>query len=63
VLRLLRAHPETRTIPVLVVSADASSGQAARFEAEGATGYLTKPLNVRAFLEQVDEVLARSARA
>jgi hypothetical protein len=63
VLRLLRTSPETRSIPVLVVSADASTGQAARLEEEGATGYLTKPLNVSGFLAAVDEVLARPAQA
>jgi CheY-like chemotaxis protein len=63
VLRLLRTYPETRSIPVLVVSADASTGQAARLEEEGATGYLTKPLNVSGFLAAVDEVLARPAQA
>ena len=62
VLRLLRAYPETRDIPVLVVSADASAGQAGRLAEEGATGYLTKPLSVGAFLATVDEILARPAQ-
>jgi CheY-like chemotaxis protein len=58
VLRLLRSDPTTRGIPVLVVSADASPGQSARLHEDGATGYLTKPLNVNGFLAEVDEILA-----
>ncbi len=63
VLRMLRTHPDTRNIPVLVVSADASIGQAAALTASGATGYLTKPLAVGRFLAEVDDVLARPAPA
>lgn len=61
VLRMLRTHPDTRHIPVLVVSADASIGQEAALTASGATGYLTKPLAVNRFLAEIDEVLARPA--
>jgi CheY-like chemotaxis protein len=61
VLRPLRSDPTTRGIPVLVVSADASPGQSARLHEDGATGYLTKPLNVNGFLAEVDEILARPA--
>jgi CheY-like chemotaxis protein len=59
VLRALRSDPATRDTPVLVVSADASTGQAERLREEGATGYLTKPLDVNRFLSNVDEILAR----
>jgi PAS domain S-box-containing protein len=63
VLRLLRTNAETRHIPVLIVSADASIGQAERLTEAGAIGYLTKPLVVSQFLAEVDGVLARPASA
>jgi len=62
VLRALQGDPATRDIPVLVVSADASAGQEARLREDGASGYLTKPLNVNGFLAEVDEVLSRPDR-
>ncbi len=53
----LRAMPETREIPVVVISADATSGQADRLLASGARGYLTKPVEVKKFFALLDEVL------
>jgi len=63
VLRQLKEAPETRDIPVVVISADATPGQVKRLLAAGARNYLTKPLDVRKFLEIVDETLggARSS--
>jgi PAS domain S-box-containing protein len=58
VLRLLRADPRTARIPVVVLSADATPGQIRKLLATGAVDYLTKPLEVRRFLETVDKVLA-----
>jgi CheY-like chemotaxis protein len=46
VLRQLRDDPQTAAIPVVVVSADATPGQIRRLLAEGASAYLTKPLDV-----------------
>ena len=57
VLRRLRANPETQNIPVIIVSADASRAQIARLLAEGAQQYLTKPLNMKQFLEAIDNVI------
>ena len=47
VLRQIRADDLTSTIPVLILSADATAGQVERLMAEGADAYLTKPLDVR----------------
>lgn len=58
-LRELRRQPVTREIPVIVVSADAAESTSARVLAEGATAYMSKPLNLEAFLATVDDVLAR----
>ncbi len=56
-LERLRADDDTRAIPVVVVSADAMQRQADRLVRAGARAYLTKPLNVRKFLETVRDVL------
>jgi len=55
VLRRLRQEPETRDIPVLIVSADATPLQIERMRAAGANDYLTKPLDVKRFLEVLNE--------
>jgi len=56
VLGLLKNDPATRAIPVIVVSALADSGTAAR---QGAAGYLGKPLKQQQLLEVVSAVLSR----
>ena len=63
VLRRLRTHDDTRTIPVVVLSADATERQITRLNAAGAFGYLTKPLDVAEFLRLVDEATSRPPRA
>ncbi|MGV3710172.1 MAG: MHYT domain-containing protein [Gemmatimonas sp.] len=60
VLTRLKASPGTRDIPVIVVSADATTGLTERLNALGAHGYLTKPINVRMFLTAIDEVLSHT---
>lgn len=50
VLRQLRADPATASTPIVIVSADATPGQIERLLAEGATGYLTKPLDLQELL-------------
>jgi signal transduction histidine kinase/CheY-like chemotaxis protein len=59
VLHRLRADPATRSIPVIVVSADATPGQIRRLLEAGASDYLTKPIDVRRLLEVVDATLIR----
>ncbi len=60
VLRRLHDDPRTRSIPVVMVSADATPGQIERLLAAGASDYLTKPLDVRKLLEVLDRNLKRS---
>ncbi len=62
VLGRLRAEPETREIPVIVISADATQGQIQRLRAAGARDYLTKPLDIAKLLKILDEVLATRHR-
>jgi signal transduction histidine kinase/CheY-like chemotaxis protein len=59
VLRRIRATPELAKTPVLALSAGALPGDIARGIAAGFTAYLTKPLDVRTFLEAVDAALSR----
>jgi CheY-like chemotaxis protein len=58
-LRHLRKDPATKRIPVVIISADATPSQIRRLRAAGANEYLTKPLDVKRFLEVVDAMLAR----
>ena len=57
VLRQLRQSADLRTIPVVVLSADATPGQIDRLLAMGAHSYVTKPLEVKAFLKILNSVL------
>jgi CheY-like chemotaxis protein len=59
VLRRLKAAAETRPIPVVVLSADATPRRVERLRAAGAADYLTKPLDVPRLLGVVDDVLKR----
>ena len=56
VLRRLKASGPTTGIPVVVLSADATSGQVERSLALGATDYLTKPIDVDAVLGLLDRL-------
>jgi PAS domain S-box-containing protein len=57
VLQRLRDDPVTASIPVVIVSADATPGQVSRLLAAGATAYLTKPIDVRELRSVLDEAL------
>jgi signal transduction histidine kinase/ActR/RegA family two-component response regulator len=58
VLSQLRADVRTRDIPVVVLSADATSRRLDRLLAAGAAAYLTKPIRARRLLEVLDQFLA-----
>ncbi len=51
------------TVPVIVVSADATRGQIAKLMAAGAADYVTKPLDVAVLLRAVDAALDARASA
>lgn len=57
VLRLLKQDAETAEIPVVIVSADATPGQIERLIFLGAHSYLTKPLDVKRFIQLIEELL------
>ncbi len=58
-LRHLKADPATATIPVIVVSADATAQQVDAALDAGAVRYLTKPVAVNELLATVDDLLDR----
>jgi PAS domain S-box-containing protein len=55
VLQRLRRNPETRSIPVVVVSADATPEHIQQLLAAGARSYVTKPFDISSILRLFDE--------
>ena len=55
VIRLLQAEEKTKEIPVVVISADAMPHQIEKLMKAGSKDYLPKPLDIKAFLQVVDE--------
>jgi PAS domain S-box-containing protein len=55
VLAQLQADEATRSIPIIVISADATAGQIKRLLAAGARAYLTKPVDVAEFCRFLNE--------
>ncbi len=62
VLRRLKESPETRQIPVVIISADASSNRIETLLAAGARNYLTKPFRPRNLLAVLDEICEPAER-
>ena len=60
VLQRIWADPDTRRIPVAVLSADATLRQQQRLLSAGAVAYLTKPLDVAALLRVIDDRLGQA---
>jgi CheY-like chemotaxis protein len=58
VLRQLRADSVLASTPVIIVSADATAGQIQRLLTEGATDYLTKPLDVQELLAALTDAIS-----
>jgi PAS domain S-box-containing protein len=63
VLRRLRASPRSASIPVAILSADATTRERERLRQAGALAYLIKPIRVNALLDFVDSVLSSPAAA
>jgi CheY-like chemotaxis protein len=57
VLRHIWSNVDTRSIPTVVVTADATPGIARRLQAAGATRCLTKPLEIAGVLRVLDDLL------
>jgi len=63
VLERLRLDPSTASIPIVVLSADATPGQVRRFRDAGANEYLTKPLDLKLLLTLIDNYLGEGNAA
>jgi two-component system, cell cycle response regulator DivK len=63
VTRHAKAHPLTRGIPILAVSAYAMRGDAERAQDAGCDGYVTKPIDTRELPRLVAKYLAQGAAA
>jgi CheY-like chemotaxis protein len=61
VLAKLKASPETRDIPVLILSAEAADEEFEPLLAAGARAYLTKPLDIDRFVGLIDNLLGVAA--
>jgi two-component system, cell cycle response regulator DivK len=62
-LRRLRDEPRTREIPVIAITASVMDQDRSRIMAAGFDDYISKPINVRAFLDTVRAILARHRRS
>jgi CheY-like chemotaxis protein len=52
-IKMLKRDPKTKEIPCIIVTASASEDQLEKLKSSAACGYVTKPINTRAFVEQV----------
>lgn len=57
VLRRLRAEPETRSIPICMLTADANSAMLERARALGVNEYITKPFDINEFGKLLQQYL------
>jgi two-component system cell cycle response regulator DivK len=57
-LRQLRADPITKTTPVIAVTASAMERDRQKIIEAGFDGYMTKPIQVKEFAEEVRKMLA-----
>jgi two-component system cell cycle response regulator DivK len=55
--RRIKANPELKAIPVIVVTSYALSGDEAKARAAGCDGYITKPYSPRQLLATIKEHL------
>ncbi len=57
IINQLRQHGKTKKIPIVIISADAMPKQIERLKTMGADDYITKPLDVFAFLTIIDRYI------
>jgi signal transduction histidine kinase/ActR/RegA family two-component response regulator len=60
VLAALRADDDLGSVPVIVVSADATARRQEQLRDGGATAYVVKPLQLAAFLQTFDRVMSKA---
>jgi two-component system, cell cycle response regulator len=60
--RLLKAEARTREIPIVALTAFAMKGDSQKAFDAGCNGYITKPLDIRRFPQQIAEILQPGER-
>ena len=60
-LKQLRANPQTKSVPVIAITASTMTNNRRAMLAEGFDGYQSKPISVKDFLGEVERVLASHA--
>ena len=58
-IRFIRADEELKEVPIMAVTAYASIGDEERIRGAGAESYVTKPISVARFVQEVDALLGR----
>ena len=59
-LARLRADPQTEKMPVVAVSASVMPDEQQKIVASGFNAYVTKPINVKSFLETVERFVGKA---
>ena len=62
-IRMIRADEQLKEVPIMAVTAYASLGDEERIRGAGAESYVTKPISVARFVQEVDSLLARKQPA
>jgi two-component system, cell cycle response regulator DivK len=60
-LKQLRANPQTKSVPVIAITASAMTNNRQAMLAEGFDGYQSKPISVKDFFGELERVLSRRA--
>ena len=60
-LKVLRANPATAAIPVVAVTASVMQQDRTLITEAGFDGYIGKPINIKEFLQSVNNALAKKA--
>lgn len=56
--RIIRADPRTKDLPIIALTAHAMKGDEERILEQGCSGYISKPIETRVFLDTVAKFLA-----
>jgi two-component system, cell cycle response regulator DivK len=62
-IKLIKADDGLKDVPIMAVTAYATAGDEERIRAAGAESYVTKPISVARFVQEVDSLLARKEPA
>jgi CheY-like chemotaxis protein len=60
-MKQLKADPNTKSIPIIAITASAMTHNRTTMLAEGFDGYQTKPISLKDFLGEIEKVLGSKA--